>query len=56
MTNTASIAKARLLALENGGSYDRLSHENKQKALAYMKERGIESMKKLIDLYQLGGQ
>ena len=56
MTNTASIARARLNALENGGSYERLSHKNKQKALSFMKEGGIESMNKLIELYQLGGQ
>ena len=56
MSNSAAIARARLNALGNGGSYERLSPENKRKALSFMKEGGIESMKKLIDLYQLGGQ
>jgi|GEM_PF-6847030 len=56
MSNSATIARARLNTLENGGSYDNLSHENKRKALTYMIDGDVESMKKLIDLYQLGGR
>lgn len=47
------IARARLNDLESDGSYDKLSPKNKQKALTYMKEGGIQSMHKLIDLYEL---